>query len=80
MNDVMEKIKKELKEKIQDPVEEIKEQLEGKAPDLAEIKDAEGVEELQNETLDKVSGAGNPFEDIPRVPNNPIDPELREKA
>ncbi len=36
--------------------------------------------ELTDEQLDQVSGAGNPFEDIPRVPTNPIDDELREKA
>ena len=37
-------------------------------------------EELVEEVLDEVSGAGNPFEDIPRVPTQPIDDELRGKA
>ena len=32
---------------------------------------------LTKETLDKVSGAGDPFADEPRVPENPIDDELR---
>ena len=38
------------------------------------------VEELKEEQLKKVNGAGNPFEDIPRVPTQPIDEELRENA
>ena len=38
------------------------------------------LKEMTLEALDQVSGAGNPFEDIPRVPLNPIDEELREDA
>lgn len=41
---------------------------------------AQGIEELAEDALDQVSGAGNPFEDIPRVPTQPIDDELRDKA
>ena len=49
------------------------------SPDLPEeIKDL--PEELSMEELDAVTGAGDPFADIPRVPENPIDPELREDA
>ena len=36
--------------------------------------------ELQDEELNKVTGAGNPFENAPRVPEQPIDPSLREDA
>ena len=36
--------------------------------------------ELSVDQLDIVSGAGNPFEDIPRVPSGPIDDEFREKT
>lgn len=32
---------------------------------------------LTKDTLDQVSGAGDPFGDEPRVPENPIDDELR---
>ena len=38
------------------------------------------VQELSSDALDPVSGAGNPFDDVPRVPNSPIDEELRDKA
>ena len=30
------------------------------------------VDELSEEELDQVAGGGNPFEDIPRVPPQPI--------
>ena len=43
-----------------------------------EIKDL--PKELSMEELDAVTGAGDPFAGIPRVPENPIDPELREDA
>ena len=36
--------------------------------------------ELEPEKLKDVTGAGDPFADVPRVPENPIDPELRENA
>ncbi len=36
--------------------------------------------ELEPEELKNVAGAGDPFADVPRVPENPIDPELRENA
>ena len=32
---------------------------------------------LTKDTLDQVSGAGDPFAEIPRVPENPIDDDLR---
>lgn len=37
-------------------------------------------EELVEEVLDEVNGGGDPFQSIPRVPTQPIDSELREKA
>ena len=40
----------------------------------------ETVQELSSDELDTVSGAGNPFEDVPRVPSSPLDSDLREKA
>ena len=35
------------------------------------------MQELDDETMDQVSGGGNPFEDIPRVPTQPIGDEPR---
>ena len=35
---------------------------------------------LDLEDLDEVTGAGNPFSNVPRVPEQPIDPELRGDA
>ena len=47
-------------------------------------KETEKVNEekkkLDLDDLDRVSGAGDPFADDPRVPENPIDPDLREKG
>lgn len=40
---------------------------------LEEAKTAlSAVDELSEEELDQVAGGGNPFEDIPRVPPQPI--------
>ena len=36
------------------------------------------AEAIPEEVLDKVTGAGNPFDKIPRVPTQPIDDKLRE--
>ena len=42
-------------------------------------KAAEAIAEaLPDELLDEVTGAGNPFDNIPRVPTQPIDDELRQ--
>ena len=38
------------------------------------------AEAIPEEVLDKVAGAGNPFDKIPRVPTQPIDDDLRENA
>ena len=35
------------------------------------------IEALPDDLLDQITGAGNPFENIPRVPTQPIDEELR---
>ncbi len=37
----------------------------------------EKMEPLGTEILDKVSGAGDPFEDVPRIPVEDIDENLR---
>ena len=39
-----------------------------------------GRDELSVEDLSEAVGAGNPFENIPRVPTQPIDDELRNKS
>lgn len=52
----------------------LNETLSDKAAEIA----GQAAEALPDELLDQVSGAGNPFADIPRVPEQPIDPELRE--
>ena len=56
--------------------------LEKKKEELKEtLQQAEQkVEELSEDLLAQVNGAGNPFEDIPRVPTQPIDDKLRDKA
>ncbi len=38
------------------------------------------VEEVKEDLLEKVNGAGDPFDKIPRVPTQPIDEDLRENA
>ena len=38
------------------------------------------AEVIPEELLEKATGAGNPFDNIPRVPTQPIDDELREDA
>ena len=40
----------------------------------------ENVKELGDEALNKVTGAGDPFANIPRNPTKKIDGELRKKA
>ncbi len=35
------------------------------------------MEAIPDEVMEKVTGAGNPFDKIPRVPTQPIDDELR---
>ena len=40
----------------------------------------EKVKELSEEELDKVTGAGDPFANIPRNPTKKIDDELRKKG
>lgn len=35
------------------------------------------MEELGEDELDEIAGAGNPFAAIPRVPTQPIDDDLR---
>ena len=40
----------------------------------------EKVTEVAEEELENVAGGTNPFGDLPRVPNQPIDPNLRENA
>ena len=38
------------------------------------------AEALPPEALEKITGAGNPFENIPRVPTQEIDDDLRKKG
>ena len=46
-----------------------------------EMDDAmQKIQELSDEELDKVGGAGNPFKDVDRVPTQPINEDLRKKA
>ena len=47
---------------------------------VEKVKEAaeEVAEILPDDVLDKVTGAGNPFDQIPRVPTQPIDDKLRE--
>ena len=40
----------------------------------------ETMEKLGDDVLGAVTGAGNPFEEEPRVPTQPIDDDLREKG
>ena len=43
-------------------------------------KEENGFENLYEDALEQVNGAGNPFEDIPRVPTQPIDDDLRDNV
>ena len=47
---------------------------------VEKVKEAaeEVAEILPDDVLDKVTGEGNPFDQIPRVPTQPIDDKLRE--
>ena len=45
--------------------------------DKNKTPEEEAVVELTDEALDQVTGAGNPFDGVSRVPIAPIDPELR---
>ena len=49
---------------------------------VEKVKDAaeKVMEAVPDEVLEQVAGAGNPFENIPRVPTQPIDSDLREDA
>jgi hypothetical protein len=38
----------------------------------------EQTKKLDLDDLDQVNGAGDPFAEEPRVPENPIDPDLRQ--
>ena len=38
------------------------------------------MEKLGEDELDGIAGAGNPFADVPRVPTQPIDEDLRGKG
>ena len=40
----------------------------------------ETMEKLEDDALNAVTGAGNPFEEEPRVPTQPIDDDLRGKG
>ena len=49
---------------------------------MDKVKDvaAKAAEALPEDVLGKITGGENPFADTPRVPEKPIDPELREDA
>ena len=38
------------------------------------------MQELGEDELDEIAGAGNPFANVPRVPTQPIDEDLRSKV
>ena len=38
------------------------------------------MQELGEDELDEIAGAGNPFANVPRVPTQPIDEDLRSKG
>lgn len=50
--------------------------IENKKPE--ELKDTET--DIKLEDLSEVSGGGNPFDNVPRVPEKPIDDNLRQKG
>ena len=52
------------------------------AQDAAEQanKALNAMQELGEDELEGSAGAGNPFADVPRVPTQPIDEELRNKS
>ena len=38
----------------------------------------QAMEAIPDDLLDQASGAGNPFDNVPRVPTQPIDDDLRQ--
>lgn len=50
--------------------------IENKKPE--ELKETEA--EIKKDDLEVVTGGSNPFENVPRVPEKPIDDELRQKG
>ncbi|MBQ4426915.1 MAG: hypothetical protein II881_04070 [Oscillospiraceae bacterium] len=38
------------------------------------------MQELGDDELDEIAGAGNPFARLPRVPTQPIDEDMRNKG
>ena len=38
------------------------------------------MQELGDDELDEIAGAGNPFAKLPRVPTQPIDEDMRKKV
>ena len=38
------------------------------------------MQELGDDELDEIAGAGNPFANVPRVPTQPIDEDMRNKV
>ena len=38
------------------------------------------MQELGDDELDEIAGAGNPFAKVPRVPTQPIDEDMRNKV
>ena len=38
------------------------------------------MQELGDDELDEIAGAGNPFAKVPRVPTQPIDEDMRNKG
>ena len=41
---------------------------------------SEAMQELDESDLDAIAGGNNPFADVDRVPTQPLDPNIREKA
>lgn len=48
-------------------------------PEEKEVRKDE-AEELGMDELTEVTGAGSPFDNVPRVPLKPVDPDLRDKG
>ena len=47
------------------------------AAEQTEKKLENGMQELDDDALDEIAGAGNPFANVPRVPTQSIDSNLR---
>ena len=61
--------------KIRDSLKQAQEAVEQANRALTDV-----MQELDDDALDAVAGGGDPFSQLPRVPTQSVDPNLRDKG